>query len=186
MSVPQPRFRRSDKGRNGSETAPPILGALVAKPKILIVRGHQANPWDLRPWTLLGEDFDISFLKTESNWFDVENVDLEGRPARTLRDVLPKGRIGDLAARVPGDRYLRPEQALHGFDIVHTQELGYWYSAQAARPRRALGFKLVLTVWETLPFVDSYRNVRTRPLPRGTCSRAPTCSWPRPNAPRPR
>ena len=64
--------------------------------------------------------------------------------------------------RVPGDRYLRLRSSLLGADIVHTQELGYWYSAQAAKLRAELGFRLVMTVWETLPFLGAYRNVRTR------------------------
>src|SRR4051812_24939039 len=112
------------------------------QPRVLLVRGHQANPWELRPWTFLRDDFDITFLQTERNWFDVSTVDLPSRPARTLRDVLPKGRLGDLAVRVPGDRYLQIEEALQGADIVHSQELGYWYSTQAARAKHELGFKL--------------------------------------------
>ena len=45
---------------------------------------------------------------------------------------------------------------------MHAQELGYWYSMQAARLRERLGFRLVLTVWETIPMLDAYRNFRTR------------------------
>jgi glycosyltransferase involved in cell wall biosynthesis len=33
---------------------------------------------------------------------------------------------------------------------------------QAARLKERLGYKLVLTCWETIPFLDAYRNVRTR------------------------
>ncbi len=72
------------------------------------------------------------------------------------------GGWGILAVRVPGDRYLGLEDALAGADIVHAQELGYWYSMQAAKLKRVLGFRLVLTVWETIPLLDAYRNVRTR------------------------
>jgi glycosyltransferase involved in cell wall biosynthesis len=64
--------------------------------------------------------------------------------------------------RVPGDRYLDLARHLRGADVVHAQELGYWYTAQAAGLRARLGFRLALTVWETLPFGDAYRNVRTR------------------------
>src|SRR5689334_13101310 len=144
----------------------------MPKPRVLIVKGHQAAPWDLRAWALLQDGFDVSFLRTESNWFDVSQLELPSRPAKTLRDVLPKGRIGDLATRVPGDRYLDTDAAFRDVDIVHTQELGYWYATQAARAKPKLGFKLVVTVWETLPFVDSYRNFRTRRYRRAVLAHA--------------
>ena len=131
-------------------------------PSVVVLRGHQANPWELRPWELLEERYEVSFLRSSRNWFDVGGVGLRSRPARTLRGLLPPGRIGDTAVRVPGDRYLGLAAELSGADIVHSQELGYWYSMQAARLKARLGYRLVLTVWETLPFMDAYRNVRTR------------------------
>lgn len=134
--------------------------------KVLVVRGHQANPWELRPWELLPERFSVSYLRTGSGWFETGGVALPARRARAVRDLLPAGRAGDLLVRLPGDRYLRPHDAFAGADVVHAQELGYWYSAQAARAKRALGFRLVLTVWETLPFMNAFRNVRTRPYRR--------------------
>jgi glycosyltransferase involved in cell wall biosynthesis len=132
------------------------------RPRVLIVRGHQVNPWELRPWEDLDDRYDVTYLKTGSALFDSSLLRLPARNARALRDLMPRGRAGDLLSRVPGDRYLRPAQALRGADIVHSQELGYWYSAQAARLKRRLGYRLVLTVWETIPFSGSYRNLRTR------------------------
>src|SRR2546423_2169028 len=132
------------------------------RPRVVVVRGHQSNPWELRPWELLQDRFDVQWLRTGRTWFDPAQIGLPERRVRALRDVLPAGRIGDLAVRVPGDRYLGLRSALAGADVVHSQELGYWYSAQAARLKSALGFRLALTVWETLPFRDAYRNVRTR------------------------
>lgn len=137
---------------------------------MLVVRGHQANPWELRPWERLPERFEVTYLTTGRGWFDTGDVALPARRARALRDVLPAGRAGDLLVRLPGDRYLRPREAFAGFDVVHAQELGYWYSAQAARLKMQLGFKLVLTVWETLPFMGAWRNVRTRPYRRSVLS----------------
>ena len=67
--------------------------------------------------------------------------------------------MGDLAVRVPGDRYLGLTPALASADIVHAQELGYWYSMQAARLKAQLGFRLALTVWETLPFADAFTTM---------------------------
>jgi glycosyltransferase involved in cell wall biosynthesis len=140
--------------------------------RVVVLRGHQANPWELRPWELLDERFEVRFLRSARNWFDTGRIGLEGEDARTLRAALPRGRLGDLAVRVPGDRYLGLAEHLRGADVVHGQELGYWYSAQAARLKAELGFKLVLTIWETLPFGDAYRNVRTRRYRRRTLAAA--------------
>jgi glycosyltransferase involved in cell wall biosynthesis len=130
----------------------------------VILRGHQANPWELAPWEqpAIADKFDVSYLRSERGWFDTSTLALRSSPARTVRDLLPAGRVGDLAVRLPGDRYLSLRSRLTGADIVHTQELGYWYSAQAAKLRAELGFRLVMTVWETIPFLGAYRNVRTR------------------------
>ena len=132
------------------------------RPRVLIVRGHQVNPWELRPWEELRDRYEVAYLKTGSSWFDDSLLDLPARHARALRDVLPRGRTGDLLVRVPGDRYLRADLAVRDAEIVHAQELGYWYTAQAARLKRRLGYRLVATVWETIPFAAAYRNVRTR------------------------
>lgn len=136
------------------------------RPRVVVLRGHQTNPWELRPWELIGDRYDVAYLSSARSWFDTSGLTLPAVPARTLRGLLPRGPLGDLATRVPGDRYLGLRERLAGADVVHAQELGYWYSAQAARLKPRLGFKLVLTVWETLPFLGAYRNVRTRPYRR--------------------
>jgi len=133
---------------------------------VLLVRGHQTNSWHLRPWRHLTDRYDVTVLRTRRNWFDTESLGLQIRDVRALRDLLPAGRLGHALARLPGDRYLSPRDAFAGADIVHSQDLGFWYSMQAAKYRQELGHRLVLTVWETIPFLDSYRNVRTRPYRR--------------------
>jgi glycosyltransferase involved in cell wall biosynthesis len=130
----------------------------------VILRGHQANPWELSPWEqpAISERFEVSYLRSRRGWFDTRSLHLSARKTWTMRDLLPPGRLGELAVRLPGDRYLGLKAALQGADIVHAQELGYWYSMQAAKLRQRMGFRLVLTVWETIPLLDAYRNVRTR------------------------
>ena len=141
-----------------------------ARPTVVILRGHQANPWELRPWLepSVSKRFAVSYLRSGRGWFDTSSLALESRRVWTMRDLLPPGRLGDLAVRVPGDRYLGLSGALRGAQIVHSQELGYWYSMQAAKLKARLGFGLVLTVWETIPLLDAYRNVRTRAYRRET------------------
>lgn len=129
---------------------------------MVILRGHNANPWELCAWELLEERFDVAVVITGSNHHDVRGVRLDRIPVRTVRDRFPRGRAGDLATLAVGDRYLALEEALAGADIVHAAELGVWFSGQPASLKRRLGFRLVLTAWETIPFRESFRRSRGR------------------------
>jgi glycosyltransferase involved in cell wall biosynthesis len=126
--------------------------------RVVVLRGHLVNPWELRPWALLPDRFDVSVLVTRSNAFDTSDVPLRQLRVRALRDLLPRGRLGDLAMGVSGDRYLGADDELAGADVVHAAELSFWFAAEAARLKKRHGFKLVLTVWETIPFLRAYRN----------------------------
>ena len=130
-------------------------------PRILIVRGHLVTPWELRPWQELPERFEVSYLLTRSNRYTPPQR-LRAVPARALRDLLPAGPLGEVGARVLGDRYLSAEQAFAAADVVHAEELSFWFAAEAAKRRRRYGFKLAQTVWETLPLLTAYRNRHAR------------------------
>ena len=140
----------------------------MSKPRVVLLRGHSANPWDLRPWELLRDRFDIRVLVTGSNAFDVSALELPVERIGALRDRLPRGRGGDLGALVLGDRYYGLEEKLAGADVVHAAEIGVPYSHGPALLRARLGFRLVLTVWETIPFGEAYRRFRGRRQRRET------------------
>lgn len=128
-------------------------------PRVLVVRGHQATPWDLRQWEALPDRFDVAYLRSQANGWDVGSVALEAVAVRTRRDRLPKGRLGDVAALLAGDAYgAGAEEAYASADVVHAEELAYWFAADAARAKARHGFKLVQTVWETLPMLKTYRR----------------------------
>jgi len=120
------------------------------------------TPWELRPWELLLDDYDVRCLVTRRNRFDPESLAVPVEQVRTVRDLLPRGRLGDLAVLGPGDRYLSLKEHLEDAAIVHSLELGNPWSGQPAALRRELGFRLVLTVWETIPLHDTYRHFRGR------------------------
>jgi glycosyltransferase involved in cell wall biosynthesis len=134
----------------------------MTRPRVVVLRGHSANPWELRAWERLADRFDVAIAVTGSNAHDVSGVELPVVPVRALRDRLPRGRAGDFAALGLGDRYLALESVLAGADIVHSAELGVWFAAQPAELKARLGFRLVLTVWETIPFLDTFRAFRGR------------------------
>ncbi len=132
------------------------------RPRVVLLRGHHANPWDLRPWALLGDRFDVVALVTDSNEFETSSIPVRLQRVGSVRDRLPPGRVGRALAYGVGDGYRDLESALQGVDIVHAAELHTWFSAQAAELREQLGFKLALTVWETIPAVNAYRWPRER------------------------
>ncbi len=130
-------------------------------PRILIVRGHLVTPWELRPWRELPERFEVSYLQTGSNRFPLP-PELRPVRVRALRDLLPPGPLGEVGAGVLGDRYLSAEPAFATADVVHAEELSFWFAAEAAKRRSRHRFKLVQTVWETLPFLHAFRNRHAR------------------------
>lgn len=144
----------------------------MSRPRVVLLRGHSANPWDLRPWELLADRFDVRVLVTASNEFDVRSgLDLPVERVRAVRDWLPRGRAGQVAALAVGDRYLHLADALAGAELVHAAELGVPYSHGPALLKERLGFRLVLTVWETIPFGEAYRRFRGRRQRRETIPR---------------
>jgi len=130
-------------------------------PRILIVRGHLVTPWELHPWRELPERYEVSYLLTRSNRYSAPEG-LRPVPARALRDLMPPGALGEVGTGVLGDRYISAEQAFAEADVVHAEELSFWFAADAARRRRRHDFKLVQTIWETLPFMAAYRNRHAR------------------------
>ena len=109
-------------------------------------------------WEQLPPRFEVAYLLTKQNMFDVGDLPFERVEARTLRGFLPPGRVGELATGLTGDRYLGIDGELARADIVHAEELSYWYAADPARRKPRHRYKLVLTVWETLPLLDAFRN----------------------------
>jgi glycosyltransferase involved in cell wall biosynthesis len=138
----------------------------------VLLRGYSANPWDLRPWELLADRYDVQVLVTPSNEYETGALPVAGIPARAIRDRLPSGRLGRAAAYAVGDRYDALADILAGADIVHAAELHTWFSAQAARLRDRLGFRLAVTVWETIPFLEAYRWPRERGYRRAVLAAA--------------
>jgi glycosyltransferase involved in cell wall biosynthesis len=109
-------------------------------------------------WEQLPPRFEIAYLLTKQNMFDVGALPFERVEARSLRSFLPPGRVGDLATGLTGDRYLGIDDELARADIVHAEEISYWYAAHPARRKPHHRYKLVLTVWETLPLLEAFRN----------------------------
>lgn len=135
----------------------------TGRPRVVLLRGHNVNAWDLRPFEPLAGRYEFEVLLTGSNLHRVDGLGMRQVPTPSPRDWLPgPGLVSGGAAYVLGERYLGLEQRLTGASLVHAAEIGSWFSAQAADLKAKLGFKLVLTVWETLPFGTALRWPRER------------------------
>ena len=147
----------------------------AARPRVVVLRGHNTNVWDLRPLEQLADEFDVAALVTGSNLHDLGGLALRQVPVRTPRDVLPAGRPAGAAAYAIGERYLGLANHLGGADIVHAAEIGTWFTAQAAALKSKLGFRLLVTVWETLPWGGTYRWPRERRYRQAIVAEADLC-----------
>ncbi|MEA2310414.1 MAG: phosphatidyl-myo-inositol dimannoside synthase [Solirubrobacteraceae bacterium] len=141
-------------------------------PQVLLVRGHHPTVWGLRAWERLGPRYDVRLMVTGSPRYDVGALNLPRVPVKALRDRLPGGPAGDALALALRDRVLKPDAAFGSADIVHAEELSLWFAAQAARLKRKLGYKLVLTVWETIPLLDAFRSPHARAFRKDTLAHA--------------
>ena len=140
----------------------------MTQPRVVVLRGQQANPWELRPWEELADRFDVECLVTGSNLYELDVLRLRKTPIRALSDLVPNGPLRRFAARTPANRYVDLPERLRGAAVVHSVELGPWPSLQAAELKARLGYRLVVTVWETIPFRETYRNVFSRRYRRRT------------------
>ncbi len=132
--------------------------------RVLVVRGQLANPWELRPWEDLPGRFEVAFLASQANRFDTTSLSLTAVPAASATERIPIAPLREAVVALAGDRYTAgSDEAFAAADIVHTEELSFWFSADAARRRlEGAAFKLVVTAWETIPFGRTYRNRAAR------------------------
>ncbi len=114
----------------------------------------------------------MTCLVTASNEFDTRALPVPVQRVRALRDRMPGGRLGRAAAYAVGDHFDDLESVLCGAEIVHAAEMHTWFSAQAAGLRERLGFRLALTVWETIPALEAYRWPRERAYRRSVLAAA--------------
>lgn len=141
--------------------------------RILLARGYQATPWELKPWELMPADrYEVGYLRLQRNWFDDSALTLRRFPVKAISAYLPPGRAGSLMTGVTGDRYVDADDAFAWADVVHAAELSYWFAADAARRKTRNSYRLALTVWETIPFLDSYRNRYAKAYRRQTLAAA--------------
>ncbi len=135
--------------------------------RIALVRGHHLSKEETLSYEPLKNDFEFVCFSSTNPWFDHSEIafpivripSVEG-----LMRFLP----GNIGNRIFGslDNVLGSgqwmyglEKHLKGFDIVHTSDYCHFFSYQAARARRKLGYKLVAIHYDNIPFARENKPV---------------------------
>lgn len=98
--------------------------------------------------------FDIVGIASNRPNFELGTIPFPVKRLPSVGQAVRSRWIRSLIDQARGDHHdLRGlRTALEGFDIVHAAESYYYFTAQAARLKPRLGFRLVVTVWENIPF----------------------------------
>ena len=46
----------------------------MSRPRVVVLRGHSANPWELRTWERLADRFDVRVAVTGSNRHELDSL----------------------------------------------------------------------------------------------------------------
>jgi glycosyltransferase involved in cell wall biosynthesis len=113
----------------------------------------------MQTYEFLRPCFDLTAFAASKHYFDTGTIDL---PVQYLHQPLEigldiprwQGVCNRVARRLLGSesRLLGLEAALAPFDIVHAVETHHYFSLQAVHARRKHGVRVVLTIWENVPF----------------------------------
>ena len=157
----------------------------MSRPRVVVLRGHNVNVWDLRPLERLrGRVRRRRCSLTGSNLHQVEGLGLPIVPARTPRDSLPARPRGGRRRRTRwasatsgcDDQLARRGRRARGGDRdVVQRRRRRELQARARLPARADG------VGDDRRGATPYRWPRERGVPAGGAAAQPTSSWRRPS-----
>jgi glycosyltransferase involved in cell wall biosynthesis len=133
----------------------PLSGNSMKK-RLALVRGPNLNAWEMQSFTPLLDTFDIVGFTSYGHNFDVCAIPFQVKRLFSFGQFLRPRPVRSSLSRLFGDYHDLQglENALRGFDIVHSAETFYYCTYQTARLRHSNRFKLVVTVWENIPFLN--------------------------------
>lgn len=121
---------------------------MKSNPKIAIIRGSYANPYELQNYRSLATLFPINLITTKHT---IEKVSFLNIVECVSLADFPITRVGKTIARrvIGGDQYLFEfNKAVKDADILHVADPYYPYAFQAIKT----GKPVIVTYWETQPF----------------------------------
>ncbi len=128
--------------------------------KVAIVRGYSVNKWEMQSFEPLRDDIEFMCFSSEQNKYDASDIKLPVKKLKSQNRI--KRSFYDLAALLSRDGgnfhrkslffYCQLREELQGFDIVHTAEISTNFTYTVCLLKKELGYKVVSTIWENIPF----------------------------------
>ena len=131
-----------------------------SKPKVAFLRGYFMPRSETDYMVHVGTEFDLHVFSSRHGRFNLTEAPLEVKRLPALEDAydLMPAKLARFAQAGIGKGlgldgvFFGLGSTLAGFDLVHTAESLFYFSAQAARLKRRLGYKLVVLQDEVYPF----------------------------------
>lgn len=125
--------------------------------RIAIVRGSSLNKWEMQNYEPLKTRHNILAIGSFHHSYDTLSIKLPIKKLLCLGNILSPIPMGIKALyKAMGDTMclMGFEEAISGFDIIHTTEAANYYTLQSIKAKeKGLVKKVVVTVWETIPFL---------------------------------
>ncbi len=133
-------------------------------PCVGILREKNINPWEMQNYIPLKDRMDIVLFMPNDNGFDITGIDLPvynlNKLSETMDNVFHPVKYIKRAFSSHFEKvFYYPneiEKKAHTLNILHTVDLKARMTYTGAYLKRKHGFRLIVTVWENIPFL--YKN----------------------------
>lgn len=123
--------------------------------RLALVRGPGLNSWEMQMFSPLSDAYELTAFASQTNYFDVDTIPVRVRKLFSMGRLLRARILRKPMIKFLGDYHdlVGLKKALRGFHIVHCRDVAYYDTYQSAKAKANCGFRLVVTVWENIPFL---------------------------------
>lgn len=130
----------------------------TAKPAVAILRGEALNPYEMQSYVPLTAEYDLLAVGRSHPLYEVAGL---GLPTRLLHAMSERRSVASVGRRIDSligikldvDRLLGLEKMVADRPLLHSAETFLPVSEQAAEIVERGTHRLILTCWETIPFL---------------------------------
>jgi glycosyltransferase involved in cell wall biosynthesis len=137
---------------------------------VAIVRGFGLNKYEMQSYEPLSKEFKITAISTYSHDFATDEINLPIKRLHCLEEIIL---LLPFYFKKYGYYFMQNlwgksfylyglEKKIKSFDIIHAVETYQAYSYQAIQCKKKFGNKVVVTVWQNLPFIYEKHPIKRK------------------------